>query len=340
MNKTKKTTLLAALTAGMILMNGCNNKPPATNVTAATTAATTTTKETITNENTTTASESNIETMDTPAVVIENPDATAETQSEPNINEPEETENSENTDETNPETPSEISSENPFDEKVIEANVDMGAGLEAINGNMKAVIESGTYTFVMESETVSDDQSMKMCSILSSSPELGKYMNMDTSFIKMKAIFLPDNTVVIIDDENKNYIKTTSEESGFTFSEDGADSMILPVNENVTVADLVEFPGGARAYRFTVAAENNASDVTYDSDRYIYIDENTGYITAMYAVTYGQVTKTTINIQPTAIESMFEIPSDYTEITYAEYQMNLLKAFGLELDDITNNSEE
>ena len=91
--------------------------------------------------------------------------------------------------------------------------------------------------------------------------------------------------------------------------------------------DSIQLASGDNAYRFTITPENNTSDTAYTSDAYVCIEEMSHMLKGKCTNKNNVLTGTWITAidRPPKSEvlNVFDIPSDYTEITYAEYQQNL-----------------
>ncbi len=154
-------------------------------------------------------------------------------------------------------------------------------------------------------------------------------MYTDAIFMQVKMIQYSDGTFTIIDDANKMYVPhTNSEESGTSFTMDTSSGMI-PTKNDVTTADLVELPDGSRKYRFIITADNidTSENPSLTNDMWVYADADTKSLTNIYTITNNAPMTANINISSEIDDSVFEIPSDYTEVTYAEYQEKLMEAY-------------
>lgn len=315
----KRNILIAAALAGIMLVSGCSGekKPEAT-----TPAESTTTTQTEAS-----AAPADETKADTTTEAADTTTEAEETEPEDVTDEPEESGENES-------APAELS-DAPFGETVIQEGVEISF-TDTIN-NMKNVLGGDTYTFNMEYNMIYGEQEMKMKMVVAQDPALGTYSDTNMLFVVTRMIKRPDGSLIIIDDANKSYVTTTEEESGTQISTDTS-SAFIPVKEDITTADLVQFPDGSKQYyRFFITKENmmttdsgdNESEAGSDgSDAYIYFDAETLSMTNMYMNTQGTEVKAYIDVSADVDASLFELPADYKEITFEEYQTNLMSSFG------------
>lgn len=282
-----KKTIAAILMASILCIASCNNNTPATTTTAANTTTTTVAETT---ENTTT--ETVEDTVETTTEVAET---------------------------TAPVTQKPINETGPLDETILEKNV--SANYQSAYDQFTDTIASGTYTFIIDKTIyISAKELPPMSATIVSDPELGIYYDghMDRIF---KCIFKPDGSVIKFNDTDMYYVTMPPDKATISTNDAYAYSTaIMAVKDNIITADMVQLPAGNKAYRFIINPENNASTAPkYKSNVYVYFDETTGYPVAIYTEENKQPTKMWFEINNTVDASIFEIPSEYTEISYEEY---------------------
>ena len=331
----KRNAVIAAAVAGIMVFAGCSSNNSSSGTSASDTSATpassaeVTTAESTAQEDTTPDTEeitsddaSEEPEEETDEDITEDDDDSIENDTDDNITDETEQENGGASSET-------VFDQAPFGETVIREGEEISF-TETINA-MKDVTSGSTYTFGMNYGMTYGDQEMKMSILIAQHPELGIYSDTDMLFMSTKMIKRPDGSLIIIDDANKNYVLTTEDESGTMISNDTSQAFVF-VKEDVTTADLVQFPDDPKNYyRFFISADNMAgSDESESSsgDVYMYFDAETLYLTNMYMVAQGSEVKAYITISAEVDSSLYEIPADYTEISFEEYQKQMLSSLG------------